>query len=255
MSKITLVILLCAALLFSAPAFAVDGQTLINQSTVVAAGGFPYNISQPGSYKLSGNLIVPASANGIEINAAGVVLDLNGFTILGPIRCNGSFSTSATSCTGTGFGIGISNQETNGNVTVKNGSVVGFGVGILGGGGFLVEEVHATDNSTAGIQVDRAIVRRCIADNNGTGFQLNGNAVAENNEASINASAGLVSRDGGIVIGNVLNFNGGTGLEVEKSLYGSNSIQHNAGGDIFLINAGTKPSVSQNNNICTSGPC
>jgi hypothetical protein len=29
--------------------FAVDGVVLINQSTVLAAGGFPYAISQPGS--------------------------------------------------------------------------------------------------------------------------------------------------------------------------------------------------------------
>jgi hypothetical protein len=255
MLKTAAAILIGAALMFAAPAFAVDGVVLINQATVMAAGGFPYKITQPGSYKLSGNLVVPDNASGIEIDAAAVVLDLNGFAVLGPIKCNGRFPTPATSCTGTGFTSGISNGDTNGNVTVKNGSVVGFEVGIFGGGGILLEEIHATDNSVAGIQVDRAIVRRCIADNNGTGFQLNGNVVAVDNEASINASNGLVSRDGGTVIGNVLNFNGFDGLAVEKSVYGSNSIQHNSVEDIFFINVGTKPSVSQNNNICTSGPC
>jgi selenophosphate synthetase-related protein len=38
-------IVISAALMFSAPAFAVDGQVLINQSTVMAAGGFPYKIT------------------------------------------------------------------------------------------------------------------------------------------------------------------------------------------------------------------
>jgi hypothetical protein len=43
-------------------AYAVDGATLINQSTVMASGGFPYIMSQPGSYKLSGNLTMSTSA-------------------------------------------------------------------------------------------------------------------------------------------------------------------------------------------------
>ena len=88
--------LLMAAL--AAPcAFAVDGIVLINQSTVMAAGGFPYVISQPGSYKLSGNLIMNTTQAGnyvgncgglpspcdlaIGIGTSNVSLDLNGFTI------------------------------------------------------------------------------------------------------------------------------------------------------------------------------
>ena len=88
--------LLIAAL--AAPcAFAVDGVVLINQSTVMAAGGFPYIISQPGSYKLSGNLIMNTTQTGnyvgncgglvspcdlaIGIGTSNVSLDLNGFTI------------------------------------------------------------------------------------------------------------------------------------------------------------------------------
>jgi len=63
--------------------FAVDGQVLINQSTVMSAGGFPYIISQPGSYKLTSNLIVPNFVSGIQISASNVTLDLNGFTISG----------------------------------------------------------------------------------------------------------------------------------------------------------------------------
>src|SRR5436853_6750224 len=71
-------------------AFAVDGVVLINQSTVMAAGGFPYIITQPGSYKLSGNLTMSTTTTGnysgldiaIGINSSGVVLDLNGFSII-----------------------------------------------------------------------------------------------------------------------------------------------------------------------------
>jgi hypothetical protein len=67
---------------FTAPAFAVDGVILINQATVMAAGGFPYKITQPGSYKLSGNLVVTtAIAEAIVISSDDVTLDLNGFSI------------------------------------------------------------------------------------------------------------------------------------------------------------------------------
>src|SRR5690348_5191897 len=78
-------------------AHAVDGVVLINQSTVMAAGGFPYIISQPGSYKLSGNLTMTTTPTGnyvgncggltspcdiaIGIGNSNVSLDLNGFTI------------------------------------------------------------------------------------------------------------------------------------------------------------------------------
>ena len=74
--------LLLSFVALSVSAFAVDGVTLINQATVAAAGGFPYVISQPGSYKLSGNLVVPnTAAYAMTITASNVTLDLNGFTI------------------------------------------------------------------------------------------------------------------------------------------------------------------------------
>jgi len=85
----TRVLVVLAMALLSACAFAVDGVILINQATVIAAGGFPYKITQPGSYKLSGNLTMNTTAQGnlngidvaIAISSSNVSLDLNGFTI------------------------------------------------------------------------------------------------------------------------------------------------------------------------------
>ncbi len=66
-------------MLTSVCAFGVDGTVLINQSTVIALGGFPYTISAPGSYRLSGNLTVPnAATTAVVIAADNVTLDLNG---------------------------------------------------------------------------------------------------------------------------------------------------------------------------------
>jgi hypothetical protein len=44
------------ALAFAASAGAVDGTIEINQATVMAAGGFPYVVSNPGSTSLGNNL-------------------------------------------------------------------------------------------------------------------------------------------------------------------------------------------------------
>lgn len=94
--------LLLSALAASATtAFGIDGQVLINQSAVTAAGGM-YTISQTGSYKLSGNLsnggvtCAPAGSQlpipvqcVILVSAPDVILDLNGFTIqAGPSSSN-----------------------------------------------------------------------------------------------------------------------------------------------------------------------
>jgi hypothetical protein len=130
-----------ATLLFAlAPAslLAVDGQVLISQSTVIAAGGFPYVISQPGSYKLAGNLVVPANTDAIHIVVSNVTLDLNGFSIATSVPTeiivtNGILATPATSIAGGPVFIT--------NVTIRNGSIRGFespvslGFGTSRGGG------------------------------------------------------------------------------------------------------------------------
>ena len=102
-----------AMALIPAYAYAVDGQVLINQSTVNAAGGFPYTITQPGSYKLSGNLVVPLGVNGFEINADGVTIDLNGFSITG----SGLFSPLSIAFHGT-------NRQ---RILIMNGTMSGLG--------------------------------------------------------------------------------------------------------------------------------
>lgn len=104
----------------STTAFAVDGITLINQATVNAAGGFPYAITQSGSYRLAGNLVVPnTAANGIVISADDVSLDLNGFLI----TCAAGYSS---------FPAGV--YATNNNAHVSNGTVRGCYYGVSFGG-------------------------------------------------------------------------------------------------------------------------
>ena len=104
MSKMFTRLFLLFLLVGSVRVFATDGVVLINQSSVLAAGGFPFKITQAGSYKLSSNLQVPASVDGIDILADHVTLDLNGFAIIGPVSC----TLQPTVCPVAGSGVGIS---------------------------------------------------------------------------------------------------------------------------------------------------
>src|SRR3954468_7937478 len=80
-------------------ASAVDGIILIDQNKAMTgnvtpgdAPGFPVSITQPGSYRLTTNLIVAdPNTNGIEISANHVTIDLNGFAIIGPADCSSGF--------------------------------------------------------------------------------------------------------------------------------------------------------------------
>ena len=232
MSKLVLTGLLGVALLFGAPAFAVDGQILINQSTVTAAGGFPYKITQPGSYKLSGNLVVPASTNGILIEAEGVTLDLNGFSISGPVTCSGLGSTvscSVDSAIRDAYGILDVNVY---DVTIRNGITRGFNVGV-GAGSAIVEEIHAIGNSASGITITGGVLRRSIASFNG----LDG----------IEAVAATVTE-------NSANFNGGYGLNAATCAFSANAFLGNgdnsAGAQLRFTF-----SVSGNNNSCSGTAC
>src|ERR1700760_2943950 len=97
---------LCALAAISSSVYAVDGVVLIDQSHALAGNitpgdspGFPVTISQPGSYRLTGNLTVPdANTTAIQITADGVTIDLNGFSIIGPVVCT-SFPTTCPPAT------------------------------------------------------------------------------------------------------------------------------------------------------------
>jgi hypothetical protein len=128
-------VLFVAAVLVSVIAFAVDGTVLINQSTVTAAGGFPYKITQPGSYKLSGNLTVPLDLDGIDVLADGVSIDLNGFAIVGP----GVFPT---------LSVGIKADDRR-HIRITNGTITGMSTCIQIKGaatGILIDNVIADPN-------------------------------------------------------------------------------------------------------------
>lgn len=147
-----------ALLLLTAPSvFATDGQILINESTVSTAGGYPYRITQPGSYKLSGNLTATPNTPAILLTSSNVSIDLNGFTI----NCSAQAPAPAASdipCIS-------DNSQPLSNLFVRNGSLaltstlpftIGqqfTGVSLSFSHGITVENLHIDGKST-GLQIN-----------------------------------------------------------------------------------------------------
>lgn len=225
MSKLIPVVVLALALFVCSPAFAIDGQILINQAIVTAAGGFPYKITQPGSYKLSGNLVVTAeNTDAIDISTSNVTLDLNGFSITGPITC-----------TGQGSGLSCSNGASTGvsafglGTTIKNGTVSGFNDGVFIENG-IVDGIQAYFNTNLGIEIQSGLATGNVALANGNGIYV------------IN----------GIATGNFATYNEYVGLTMLFGLYGSNRVSENGNADLLIL---SPTAVSQNNNSCSTGVC
>jgi hypothetical protein len=217
MRKTVFVMLAMALVPFGASA--VDGVVLINQSTVMAQGGFPYTISVSGSYKLSGNLDVrntqdPANTTAIWVTADNVTIDLNGFSIIGPTVCVGSpvTSCSPTSSPGKFGGYGVYGGN-NSNITVFNGTVRGMGtVGISLAFGAYVEKVHVESNAFTGIQFvasATAIGNRVIG-NGVNGINAVGGSLLSGNRSVENGGVGISVECPSVVVGNIAfhnNFN------------------------------------------------
>jgi hypothetical protein len=194
-------------------ALAVDGVVLINQSTVVSMGGFPFKITSGGSYRLSGNLTVPdANTTAISIGADNVTLDLNGFSITGPTVCTGFL---VVSCSPSGTGIGIDGGSS-ANITVVNGLVRGMGhMGVsLGGNYCYLEKMSAVSND-------------------GYGFNLTGYGTVNNSTANANGNTGFNTTHY-MVTGNTAIFNAGYGISATLATVSGNTTYFNASGGMSV---------------------
>jgi hypothetical protein len=110
------------------------------------APGFPVQLSTAGHYRLTSDLVVPAGSAGIVISAAGVHLDLNGFTIRGPMAA--------------------SNDNANGvhakaaGAVVRNGNVRGFsGTGVQLDAEARLENLEVSDNAGMGVHANTSASR------------------------------------------------------------------------------------------------
>ena len=194
-----------------APAPTMKSLDQIEARTPISAA--PFTISNPGSYYLTTNLTGAVSGSGITISANNVTLDLNGFAVQGV-----PFSAS---------GIVLSGTST--NVTVRNGTISGWGTyGILfgtygylsqnlvlehltvsangngiAGANCVVQNCQSSDNNFYGIYVAPGTVSHCLVQNNGSsgifvdapGSVVIGNRCLGNNSRTNSLNAGIMIND------------------------------------------------------------
>jgi hypothetical protein len=224
--------------LAAAPTYAVDGVVLIDEAAVLAGGitpadgpGYPVTISEPGSYRLSENLKVPAGVSGLWIETNDATLDLNGFGVLG---ANSPFTD----------GIFIFGN----NVEVRSGTVREFGRhGIFSRNagrcfdctdaeGVRIVDVRAIGNGFNGIRLESqgGLVEGCSAHANGNaGINAQGNGtLVKNSVARVNKTYGII---------------GGS-----NSGYRSNVLTANNGGD---LNPQVLGGVNLGENLCGTAVC
>ena len=137
----------------------IEPRTIVNAVNTPGDSGNLFIITNSGSYYLTTNLVGVSGKNGIEIAANNVTLDLNGFVLQG---VSVSYDTAD--------GIIIPNAQT--NITVRNGSISGWGTGV---GSFsssslntVLERLNVSDNFWDGIVVNGpGAVSSCTANNDG----------------------------------------------------------------------------------------
>jgi hypothetical protein len=174
-------------------------------------------ITVRGSYVLANNL--NATGDCLLLKANSVTLDLAGFTIRG---------------NGTGTGIG-SSAGTGRGITIRNGTVTNFDIGIALGLNTLIEQMHVSNNTSRGAGLTSGIVRdSAFIDNGSEGLIVSSKSLISNNnfdrndvglsigfasevignEAGDNAFDGLLIVKGSTVMNNTVSENGDTGIRV-----------------------------------------
>lgn len=167
----------------------------------------PYNIREPGSYYLTGDLVGAAGRPGITIDTGDVTLDLNGFALRG---VPGSFD---------GILVTQNNPRWE-NLTIRNGALLSWGTSGLNAGfsrNGLINEVKAIRNTVHGLQLDdQWIVKDCHTISNGSiGIFASDNNLVSDCLSSFNGSNGVKVASVNIIRSCVVQGNGGSGIRVQ----------------------------------------
>jgi hypothetical protein len=259
-------ILAACSLALTPIAHAVDGVLEINQTCAMNTGcfsgdaaGFPVTLTSTGSYRLTSNLTQTGPSNAIDINAARVSIDLNGFTI----ECVADDDCPAPHGIAANF---------NSYAIVRNGTVTGFGNhGVSLWANALVEQIRSTHNLGDGIATQTAsrVIDSIGTNNGGSGIYIDfgstvsGSTALNNgsngitagqgstithNTSMVNFGHGVSTSAGSTVLGNTVRGNSGFGLNMSSNVgYGHNSITNNNGGD---VNPQTTGGIQMGTNVC-----
>ncbi|HEV8628943.1 MAG TPA: right-handed parallel beta-helix repeat-containing protein [Thermoanaerobaculia bacterium] len=244
---------LATALLGIAPAVAADGVVEIDAACVGVgcfpgdSPGFPVEITNPGSYKLTSNLDarVAGDVDAIRIAAVAVTLDLAGFQLISSSVCSGG-TTNTCSPVNNGAGVRIVSQ----GAVVRNGSITGFGHGIVSSADFTrLQDLTVWSNSVEGIfaaQAGNQIVGVSAYGNGSHGIEVGAAGMVRRSTAYGNGGRGIFAFGDNLLIDNSIYGNRMDGITGGGfSIYARNVIAGNhehglhdtAGGSLVFGNA------------------
>lgn len=240
---LTLAVLLlpAAAILAKGPlnppvgAIATTGKTLtevepriaVNETNTPGTGAVLFNITEPGSYYLTSDVVGVAGKSGIWLSTGNIRLDLNGFTVRG--------------ATGSGTGIMVASSS-GGLIEISNGVVTGWGQhglalqyyapvattvrnvrsvnnhgdGIAASSKSRIENCFAYNNDGDGISAfeDSHITGCTASTNGGDGIAVGAQAKIDRCIATDNGGRGVAASVDATVTNSTANDNIGTGIEL-----------------------------------------
>jgi len=184
----------------------VEPRIAINLTNTPGDADSLFKITQRGSYYLTGNITGVVGRRGIEIAASGVTLDLMGFDLLGVVGSLDGVSPVVGSLT---------------NITIRNGSIRGWGgdgvdLGTVLTNNSAVTDVRASGNTGIGIRVgSNSTITGCSAYNNtANGISTGFGCTITGCSASFNNGNGIWALEGCTITGCTADQNTGNGISV-----------------------------------------
>jgi hypothetical protein len=203
---------------------------LVASQKLPLCSNFPVIISNPGSYQLGSNFVLPCDKDAFDIRADNVVLDLGGYSIIGQ--------------GGSGNGVGVS-AASHSNITVKNGSVINMpGSGMLLGGNASVFDVTVSGSGDGpGIEIQNGTVRHVLSTgNDDEGIDVeseHGSSLVVDSNVLFNGSDGIFAF-AATISNNTASGNGYSGIEcIFCTVLGNTLLGNNADGIAVESGAGT----------------
>jgi hypothetical protein len=191
--------------------------------TRTAVTNLPYTITTAGSYYLTTNLTSAPGQAGVIIHADNVILDLDGFSLIGGGGSNGVFVAPA-------------NMK---NIAIQNGTIRDWivdGVNTTNASDCVLERLRASNNGNCGLNVgSRTSVKFCIAEGNKHGIMAGAeciltDCIAQNNSPGDGINLGT----GGVISRCVSTSNSSAGIRVSTACMVSSCIAvSNGGGGII----------------------
>lgn len=221
----------------------VEPRTAISLANTPGDADSIFKITQPGSYYLTGNITGASNRHGIEIDASGVTLDLNGFHLIGDP------STFA--------GVKINNIALIG-VAVVNGTVRGWGhsgidLTTIGTSGYRLERIISCQNGDDGFMTGSfGSISHCSAfSNGGDGFRVGAGSTISHCSSRQNDGDGYNTSSNTTLAHCVASQSTGVGFFIGSGSALTSCIAHDNEGEGFFLASGSSisHSIAQSNSL------